>query len=167
MHQQTIEIVGFAQELLKRQECPFCNHPFQLSDVMAQGNRRGKDGKSYYYYETQCSGCSQPSMTVVTSRPMDSKGLMVALSEHYKGGGHSDFPAGKEPDGLLPGVGKDATPATKSGISDDEVENAKRMLDKSKSFDDVLRGLGMSGDTIERYMREGKKLDEAGDDASQ
>ncbi len=169
MKQHPIELVGFAKELLKKQRCPFCDKPFSPSDVMAQGNRRGKDGKSYYYYETHCGECSQPSMTVVTSRPMDTRGLMQALTEHYQEGSQSEYPAGQEPDGGVPGVDEGAAPPPPpkaSGISDAEVQKAKRMLDKAKSWDDVMRGLGMSGEVIERYTREGGEKDARGDDES-
>ena len=155
--QEPIEILGFAQDLLKKQRCPFCDHPFSLGDVMAQGNRRDKAGKSCYYYETNCSECSQPSMTIVTSRRMDSRGLAAAFSEENGKG-----PTPSEPDSDDEQTPN--SPPAQSGITDAEVESAKKMLDGAKTFDDVLKGLGMSDETIEKYMREGGQQDEAGDD---
>ncbi len=63
-----IQVPDFARELLEKQKCPQCAHRFIATEVEAAGVRYSKDRKTYFYYEVRCSGCGEPSMTVVTSR---------------------------------------------------------------------------------------------------
>jgi hypothetical protein len=159
---QFIELAGFAQELLKQQKCPYCQVPYHLVDVVAQGNRRGPDGKSYYYYEVHCANCDQPSMTVLPSRPMNTKGLMHALAEHYEGRADASY-GSSEDEGSMNAKGEPPSGPQPSKISEEEVQKLKSLLESSQTYEDVLRGLGITEEQLRNFMEQGKQQD-AGDE---
>lgn len=160
-----IEILPFALELLKRQSCPYCHAQLQAKDVSAQGNRRGTDGKSYYFYEVMCSKCDHPSMTLVTSRHVNTEGLYSLLSEHYSKSGNDGYSAtgeGSESSYEPPSEPKDENPEEEKpqGIPDSEITKAKEMLEKCESFDEVLKMLGITDSDKKKFYREGDEIDD-------
>lgn len=179
MADEIIELTPFGRELLKRQKCPFCQSSYRIQDATGHGNRRGRDGRSYYYYETLCSQCNNPSLTIVTSRPMNTKGLMEAFIEMYQEGPSSpavDDQQVGQPDGggEEGGVLSDSEepkqpeetpqspqpkPVAKSKISDAEVSEAKKIIDASDTHAQMLGGFGITKEQIEQWQRQYEEKD--------
>ncbi len=150
MDDSPIEMPPFASDLLKKQKCPFCKELYRHSDVVMQGHRRGSDGDWYYCFEIYCSDCKQPSLTIVTSRPMRTKEYMLMLSSLYQSGEMNS--------------GDGEQPKNPSCITDEEVARAKQIMEECESWDDVLFQFGLTKEQYKKYLREGEEEDNNGND---
>ena len=128
---EEIELAPCGKIVLDEYKCRNCNSLFKKMDVMAQGTRRHNDGKSRYFFELLCGRCEHTTLVVIERPPMTTRGLMEELVVMYQ---EDDATESSHRD----------TPVSTSKISDDEVEKAKKILYESETFDDVLRGFGLT-----------------------
>jgi DNA polymerase III epsilon subunit-like protein len=162
----TVDIPDFALQFLKRQKCRFCTGQFVPDDVAMQGHRRSREGRWCYCYELECSHCGKSDITVITTRPMNTKGLCRALAEIYqkpKAAVEEEAVDESEPD-AEPVLDPDDTLGEivkrNTGISDKEADAAKKIMDAAANFEEVLKKFGVTDWALEEYLRMKKAQDE-------
>lgn len=141
-----MEVPDFIKKSVENVNCPHCQVKMKEKYVTGIGikNSVKYENKTVLFFEYSCNSCK--NKVFVELDFMSLEDFVLTMINEY-----SEDKDEKESETVKT---KKTKINVKSKISDDEVAKMMNILDKSKNWDEILHGIGLTDEDIEKYRKE-------------